>query len=85
MIYRAEILGKVPAGLTWNDVYATILQVLTDETKVIGISKCRVPKGQVSVIATIEATDSAAALRMFREAGRSVYNFSFDVIGPKSV
>lgn len=86
MIYRVEILGKVPAGLTWNEVHATILQVLDEYSpRVQSVTKRRLTGNHVSVIAVYEAGSYSDALTMMRIAGRSVYNFSFDVIGPKSV
>lgn len=86
MIYRAEILGRVPMGLTWNEVHATILQVLTDESpRVESVTKRRLAKGHVSVIAVFEASSYPDALRMLNNAGRSVNSFSFDVIGPRSL
>jgi len=86
MLYRAEILGRVPKGLTHNDVYASILSMLNeDPMSVQSTSKRRLAGNMISVICVIDAADFGSARRIITGAASGVSNFSFDVIGPKEV
>ena len=85
-MYRAEILGKVPYGLTHNDVYATILQMVNEGAdNVHSVVKRRLAGGLVSVVTVFESANSATATTVIRSAGTAVYQFSFDILGPKEV
>lgn len=85
MIYRAEILGKVPYGLTWNDVYASVISMVGEKTILESSSKRRLAGGMVSVIVTYNALNETEAKATVAYAARGVTNFSADIIGPKEV
>lgn len=78
MRYRAEVLGKVPYGLTHNDVFASFDSVLRDRVQVQSVTKRRLAGGTISLIAVFETETNGSAEVMY--AASSVYNFSFDVI-----
>lgn len=79
-VYRAEVLGHVPNGLTHNEVFASINSLLRDRVKVESVTKRRLAGGMVSVIAKFEAKDSTTASAEVMYAARSLPGFSFDVM-----
>ena len=80
MRFRAEILGRVPNGLTHNDVFATVNSVIREYHSTESVSKRRLSGNMVSIIAVFEAMGSAEAKQAAVYAGNSVTNFSFDVM-----
>jgi hypothetical protein len=83
VLFKAEILGKVPNGLTHNDVHATILSVVNDESpRVQTVNKRRLSGNMVSVVCVFEAENMTEAMRIMRYAASSVTGFSADVVGP---
>lgn len=82
-LYRAEIIGRVPYGLTHNEVFATINSVVREDERVVkSVTKHRLAGDHVSVQVIFEAEDLADAARVARYAQSSVFNFSADIIGP---
>lgn len=77
------MLGKVPAGLTHNDVLATFGSVLADRVEVESVTKRRLKGGMISLVARFEDDNTFKAEADVRYAATSVYNFSFDLIGLK--
>ena len=78
--YRVEILGKVPHGLTHNDVFATVNSVLRERVQVESVTKRRLAGNMVSVIAVFESESMTQAAQQARYAGHAVSGFSFDTI-----
>lgn len=83
--YRAEILGRIPNGLTANDVYASVWQIVSESTTVESSSKRSLSGNHVSVIVTYQANNDNEAKAVISRASTGVYNFSADIIGPREV
>lgn len=80
--YRAEILGRVPNGLTHNDVFATVNSVLRERVQVESVTKRRLAGGMVSIIAKFsgEFSTAASASAEVMYAATSVSGFAADVM-----
>jgi hypothetical protein len=83
--YRVELLGKVPYGLTHNEVFATVNSVLRDYAPVESVTKRRLAGNMVSIIAVFEATSTTSATSMAVYSGNAVTNWSFDTMVRKCV
>lgn len=79
-LYRVEILGKVPNGLTHNEVFATVNSLVRLKAFTQSVNKRRLAGNMVSIIAVFAADSSAEAGQIARYAGTSVTGFSFDTI-----
>lgn len=83
VLFKIEILGKVPNGLTHNDVHATILSVMNEKSsRVQTVNKRRLAGDMVSVVCVFEAENMTDAVGIGRYAMTSVTGFSADLIGP---
>jgi len=84
-MFRAEILGTVPNGLTENDVFAIVGSAMRESHKVQSVTKRRLSGGMVSIVVVFEAYDSVLAGASLQYARNSVGGFSADIIGPREV
>lgn len=84
MRFRVEFLGRVPNGLTHNDVFATINSMLRDSVQVESVSKRRLAGNMVSIVAVFEAPSATSAVAQANYVARSVTNFSYDLIWRKA-
>jgi len=85
MRYRAEILGKVPYGLTHNDVFASINSMMRERPGTESVTKRRLAGNMVSIIVVFEDKDIHSAKRIMQYVSTSVNGFSADVIGPREI
>ena len=83
--YRVEILGRVPNGLSHNEVYATVNSLLRERVGVESVTKRRLSGGMVSIVAKIEADNATEAYRHGEYVGRAVTGFSFDTMVRKCI
>lgn len=79
-MFKAEIIGKVPYGLTHNDVHATILSVANERVRPQSVVKRRLAGNHVSVIVAFESESRETARKEARYMASSVLGFSADVI-----
>lgn len=85
-IFSGEILGRVPNGLTHNDVFATVKSMVEEYSGGIeSISKRRLAGNMVSITVRFAAVNENQAKHILNLAYHSVFNFSADVIGPREV
>lgn len=84
--YRAEILGRVPNGLTHNDVFATVNMMLRGMgSPVHSVTKRRLAGNMISIVCVYDADTERNAAAKIMYAQFAVTNFSADIIGPKEV
>lgn len=77
--YRVEVLGRVPYGLTHNDVFASFNSLMRERNKVQSCSG-RSRKDMVSLIVTFESEDKNSARFAAQYAASGVTGFSFDIV-----
>lgn len=80
--YRVEVLGRVPYGLTHNDVHASFLSMLQEHDTTATVVKRRLAGDMVSLIARFKSEDAFTAAKAARYAASGITGFSFDIIGP---
>jgi len=83
--YRVEWLGRVPSGLTHNEVYATVNSMIRDYAHVESVTKRRLAGNMVSIIAVFEATSATSAASQAVYCGNAVTGWSFDTMVRKCV
>lgn len=83
--YRVEVLGKVPYGLTHNDVFASFNSLMRDYANVKTLTKRRLKGDHVSLVVVFDAPSKTSAVSQVVYCANGVTNFSYDVIGPREV
>lgn len=78
--YRAEVLGRVPHGLTHNDVYASFLSMVREADSEAVVSKRRLAGDMVSLIVSFKAEGVIEARKTLHSATTGVTGFSADTV-----
>jgi len=78
--YRAEVLGRVPYGLTHNDVYASFLSMMREHDSEAVVTKRRLAGNTISLIVAFKSEDTESSSRAVNYAATGVTGFSFDLM-----
>jgi hypothetical protein len=78
--YRAEILGRVPNGLTANDVYASAISLISEVTILESSSKRRLAGDMVSIVVTFYGLNVIEARKTLNKVGTGILGFSCDTV-----
>ena len=73
-------MGRIPYGLTYNEVFATIDSILRDRVPVESVTKRKLSGNMVSIIAVYEAPSATSAVSEANYAAHAVTNFSYDLV-----
>lgn len=76
--YRAEVLGKIPYGLSHNDVFASFNMMIRERVRVQSVTKRRLAGNMISLIVAFETDEDASAEIAY--AASSVLGFSYDAM-----
>lgn len=78
--HRLEVLGRVPNGLTHNDVFASFLSLMKEADSEAVVTKRRLSGNIISLIVTFEAPSATSAVAQVNYAAHGITNFSYDLI-----
>ena len=78
--FRAEVLGRVPNGLTHNDVFASFDSMMKEVDSQALTTKRRLSGNMISLIVSFESKDVNTASVAVIDSARGISGFAFDVI-----
>lgn len=79
--YRVEIMGRVPNGLTHNDVHASVQSIMAESATVESVVKRRLAGNMISLIVTFQAEGVVKARTVVNRGMTGVSGFSADSFG----
>lgn len=83
--YRAEVLGRVPHGLTHNDVFASFQSMMRETDSKALVTKRRLAGNMVSLIVTFDSKDIVSARVALHKAKMGITGFSADTISVRDM
>lgn len=84
-VYRAEVLGRVPHGLTHNDVFASFQSLMQESDAKAVVTKRRLAGNFVSLIVTFDSKDIVSARVSLHKAKMGILGFSADTISVRDM